>query len=255
MSTASRDRAGIAPSVRVPRCESRPRIGVARAPCDSLVRGFGVGIGGACGRGSRAQPKPQTSATSTCRDCGVVRSIREIRTERKASRQDTYVSSQQYLQSRPFDQQPLVGPAISFSWGGETPDAGRCGSGGQPGDAAALCRDQLRDYRPLRRRPLRADRAGGSGRSACRRPGEAGEGALGTVAVARALRALAASIESFGGLAEVYDAVADFRGVIRVRRQSQVSLRDPRAPRENTRAEGTAARGRAPVTRRPGSAR
>ena len=79
-----------------------------------------------------AQPKPQTSASATCRDCGVVRSIREIRTERKAPRQDTYVSSQQYLQSRPFDQQPLVGPAISFSWGGNTETQPRVGAVGSP---------------------------------------------------------------------------------------------------------------------------
>ncbi len=79
-----------------------------------------------------AQPKPQAGATATCRDCGVVRSIREIRTERKTSRQDTYVSSQQYLQSRPFDQQPLVGPAISFSWGGNSETQTRVGAVGSP---------------------------------------------------------------------------------------------------------------------------
>ena len=82
--------------------------------------------------GASAEPKPQTNAASTCRDCGVVRSIREIRTERKAARQDTYVSSQQYLQSRPFDQQPLVGPAISFSWGGNTQTEARVGAVGSP---------------------------------------------------------------------------------------------------------------------------
>jgi hypothetical protein len=81
---------------------------------------------------ANAQPKPQRSATATCRDCGVVRTIREIRTERKTSRQDTYVSSQEYLQSRPFDQQPLVGPAISFSWGGKTETQARVGAVGSP---------------------------------------------------------------------------------------------------------------------------
>ena len=79
-----------------------------------------------------AQPKPQTSASATCRDCGAVRSIREIRTDRKAPRQDTYVSSQQYLQSRPFDQQPLVGPAISFSWGGGSQTQTTVGAVGSP---------------------------------------------------------------------------------------------------------------------------
>jgi len=80
------------------------------------------------------QPKPQTGAVAatTCRDCGVVRSIKEIRTERKASPQNTYVSSPQYLQSRPFDQQPLVGPVISFSWGGGNPTQTRVGAAGSP---------------------------------------------------------------------------------------------------------------------------
>ena len=79
-----------------------------------------------------AQPKPPTTPSATCRDCGAVRSIREIRTERKAPRQDTYVSSQQYLQSRPFDQQPLVGPAISFSWGGGSQTQTTVGAVGSP---------------------------------------------------------------------------------------------------------------------------
>jgi len=80
-----------------------------------------------------AAPKPQpTAAAATCRDCGVVRTIREIRTERKTPRQDTYVSSQQYLQSRPFDQQPLIGPAVSFSWGGKTETQARVGAVGSP---------------------------------------------------------------------------------------------------------------------------
>jgi hypothetical protein len=79
-----------------------------------------------------AQPNPQTSVAATCRDCGVVRSIKEIRTERKSSRQDTYVNSQQYLQSRPFDQQPLVGPAISFSWGAGSPTQATVGAVGSP---------------------------------------------------------------------------------------------------------------------------
>jgi hypothetical protein len=81
---------------------------------------------------SAAPSKPQTSPAATCRDCGVVRSIREIRTERKASPRDTYVSSPQYLQTRPFDQQPLVGPAISLSWGGGTETQTRVGAVGSP---------------------------------------------------------------------------------------------------------------------------
>lgn len=77
------------------------------------------------------QPKPQSGAAATCRDCGVVRSIKEIRTERK-SRSNTYVNSPEYLQSRPFDQQPLVGPVISFSWGGGTQTQPRVGAAGSP---------------------------------------------------------------------------------------------------------------------------
>lgn len=86
----------------------------------------------AAGDESGQPPKPQAPVTATCRDCGVVRTIREVRTERKASRPDTYVGSQQYLQSRPFDQQPLVGPAISFSWGGGSQTQPRIGAVGSP---------------------------------------------------------------------------------------------------------------------------
>jgi hypothetical protein len=78
------------------------------------------------------QPKPPPAVTGTCRDCGVVRSIREIRTERKGSQSDTYVASSQYLQSRSFDQQPLIGPAISFSWGANNPTQPRIGAVGSP---------------------------------------------------------------------------------------------------------------------------
>src|SRR5262245_59738753 len=49
-----------------------------------------------------AQTQSQVSPMPTCPDCGVVRSLREIRTERP-SRSDTYLSSSQYLQSRQFD--------------------------------------------------------------------------------------------------------------------------------------------------------
>jgi len=78
------------------------------------------------------ESKPQAGAATPCRDCGVVRSIREIRTERKSLPPDTYVSSPQYLQTRPFDQQPLVGPAISFSWGGGAQTQTRVGAVGSP---------------------------------------------------------------------------------------------------------------------------
>ena len=76
------------------------------------------------------QPKPPARVTATCRDCGVVRSIKEIRTERRSPLSDTYVASPQYLQSRPFDQEPLIGPAISFSWGAKTGPETRVGAVG-----------------------------------------------------------------------------------------------------------------------------
>jgi len=80
-----------------------------------------------------AQPKTQVGPTTTCRDCGVVRSTREIRTERKgSSRPDAYISSSQYLQSRPFDQQPLVGPAFTLSWGAKGQTEARVGAVGSP---------------------------------------------------------------------------------------------------------------------------
>ena len=79
------------------------------------------------------QPKTQVSPTTTCRDCGVVRSTREIRTERRgSSRPDAYISSSQYLQSRPFDQQPLVGPAFTLSWGAKGQTEARVGAVGSP---------------------------------------------------------------------------------------------------------------------------
>ena len=57
-----------------------------------------------------------TSIASKCRDCGVLRSIREIRTERELRRPDMYVTSPQYLATRQ-DEPPRIGPVVSFSWG------------------------------------------------------------------------------------------------------------------------------------------
>jgi hypothetical protein len=65
--------------------------------------------------------KPLASVTTNCVDCGVVRSIREIRTEREAQRPDAYVSSPQYRDTLPAEL-PRIGPAFSLSWGaGERP--------------------------------------------------------------------------------------------------------------------------------------
>ena len=58
-----------------------------------------------------------TSIASKCRDCGVLRAIREIRTERELRRPDMYVTSPQYLATRQ-DEPPRIGPVVSFSWGG-----------------------------------------------------------------------------------------------------------------------------------------
>jgi hypothetical protein len=47
----------------------------------------------------------------------VLHSIREIRTERQPRNPNVYVSSPQYLSTRQ-DDPVLIGPAVSFSWGG-----------------------------------------------------------------------------------------------------------------------------------------
>ena len=65
--------------------------------------------------------KPDTSVTGKCTDCGVLRSIREIRTERQLKRPDIYVTSPQYLDTR--EEPPRIGPVISFSWGNRADDA------------------------------------------------------------------------------------------------------------------------------------
>ena len=65
--------------------------------------------------------KPLAGVTTNCADCGVIRGIREIRTEREAQRPDAYVSSPQYRDTLPADL-PRIGPAFSLSWGaGERP--------------------------------------------------------------------------------------------------------------------------------------
>jgi hypothetical protein len=76
-----------------------------------------------------------TSIASKCRDCGVLRSIREIRTEHQLRRPDIYVTSPQYLATRQNDP-PLIGPVVSFSWGGRNeqtqPSVGALGSPQMP---------------------------------------------------------------------------------------------------------------------------
>ena len=60
--------------------------------------------------------KAQPESARTCRDCGIVRSIREVRTERSVSRPDVYTTSPQYLDTRP-NEPPRIGPAFSLTWG------------------------------------------------------------------------------------------------------------------------------------------
>ena len=78
-----------------------------------------------------AQPAPQAASPVTCRDCGVLRSVREVRTERKGRAPDVYVTSPQYQEARPFDK-PLIGPAISLSWGAGSSTQPKIGAVGSP---------------------------------------------------------------------------------------------------------------------------
>jgi hypothetical protein len=65
--------------------------------------------------------KPIAGVATNCADCGVVRAIRELRTEREVQRPDVYTSSPQYKDTMPAEL-PRIGPAISLSWGaGERP--------------------------------------------------------------------------------------------------------------------------------------
>ena len=76
--------------------------------------------------------KPLAGVTSNCIDCGVVRNIREIRTEREVQRPDAYVSSPQYRDTQPTEL-PLIGPAISMTWGPGSPPRTQIGAVGTPG--------------------------------------------------------------------------------------------------------------------------
>jgi len=79
------------------------------------------------------QVRPATRPRQACTDCGTVRSIREIRTERLNARPDIYVTSPQYLDTRPYDP-PVIGPALSLTWRkGEQPQP-RIGAIGSPND-------------------------------------------------------------------------------------------------------------------------
>jgi hypothetical protein len=90
-----------------------------------------AGAAAAADQGAQPTPTPQAAPPVTCRDCGVLRSVREVRTERKGRAPDVYVTSPQYQDARPFDQ-PVIGPAITFSWGGGTPTQPKIGAVGSP---------------------------------------------------------------------------------------------------------------------------
>jgi len=81
--------------------------------------------------GEPPKAQPPGNAVRTCRDCGVVRSIREVRTERTAPTQNVYASSPQYLESRPFAP-PVVGPAFSLTWGAGQQPQTSVGAVGSP---------------------------------------------------------------------------------------------------------------------------
>jgi len=78
-----------------------------------------------------AERKPLTGVTTNCLDCGVVRAIREIRTEREAPRPDVYVSSPQYRDTMPAEL-PRIGPAISMTWGAGERTRTQIGAFGTP---------------------------------------------------------------------------------------------------------------------------
>jgi len=77
------------------------------------------------------QATPQSATPVTCPNCGVLRSVREVRTERKGRVPDVYVTSPQYQDARPFDK-PLIGPAISLSWGAGSSTQPKIGAVGSP---------------------------------------------------------------------------------------------------------------------------
>ena len=75
--------------------------------------------------------KPPSESTRACHDCGVVRSIREVRTERTLSRPDIYTTSPQYLDTRPYEP-PRIGPVFSLSWGAGKETQAHVGAVGSP---------------------------------------------------------------------------------------------------------------------------
>ncbi len=64
-----------------------------------------------------ALAQPPAARVGECRDCGVVRSIRNVERERPARRGvSTYMTSDQYLDSRRYSE-PMVGPVFGMTFG------------------------------------------------------------------------------------------------------------------------------------------
>jgi len=95
------------------------------------VLAWALPAAGADAQQGAQQAAPQATPAVSCRDCGVLRSVREVRTERKGRVPDVYVTSPQYQDARPFDK-PLIGPAISLSWGAGSSTQPKIGAVGSP---------------------------------------------------------------------------------------------------------------------------
>jgi hypothetical protein len=100
------------------------------SPVSVVLRAMLVSGGLACAdEGERRQPI--AGIATNCTDCGVVRTIRELRTEREVQRPDVYTSSPQYKDTLPAEL-PRIGPAFSLSWGAEERPRTQIGAVGTP---------------------------------------------------------------------------------------------------------------------------
>jgi len=83
-----------------------------------------------------AQSAPRKTPPGTlkgeCIDCGVVRSIRTIETERRTQREiPSYMTSSQYLDTRRYSQ-PYVGPVVGVTFGPGQSTQSFVGAAGSP---------------------------------------------------------------------------------------------------------------------------
>jgi hypothetical protein len=118
-------------SSRLKHRDTRPHQMGFQRPLAGLACTLSVLCAQAADEPSQSPRRPLAGVTTSCLDCGVVRAIREVRTEREAARPDAYVSSPQYRDTLPSDL-PRIGPAISFSWGGGEPPHTQIGAVGTP---------------------------------------------------------------------------------------------------------------------------